>query len=380
MAAVLDSEMKVLLIAASYAPVRGGLQTIAQTLARSLSQRGHNVGLLTNRYPRTLAPYQILEGIPVRRWLFLRPELRHLSSLRLDLFLAGFLYLPLTLARMILLLRRERPDVVNLHFAGAPSLFVLLARAIIAFRLVVSLHGHDVEGLSERSSFEQAVFRALLRRADVVTACSQYLLAEAIKFEPTVQQKGRTVQNGIDPLPIIAVSREKRGVIAVGRMFPQKGFDVFLRAHAATVNRPHVTLIGDGPERKALERLAASLGMNGDITFSGQMDREAALAEMAGADVVVVPSRHESFGLVALEAMALGKPVVASRVGGLPEILEGADALLVDPDEPIILAKAIDAALEKVKGDSGFGLRNREWAANFSVQRMVDAYLSAYCE
>ena len=372
--------MKILLIAASYVPVRGGLQTIAQTLARSLRQRGHNVGLLTNRYPRTLAPYQILEGIPVRRWLFLRPELRHLSSLRLDLFLAGFLYLPLTLARMILLLRRERPDVVNLHFAGAPALFVLLARAIIAFRLVVSLHGHDVEGLSERSSFEQAVFRALLRRADVVTACSQYLLEEAIKFEPTVQQRGRTVQNGIDPLPIIVANGEKRGVIAVGRMFPQKGFDVFLRAYAATVNRPHVTLIGDGPERKALERLAASLGMNGDITFSGQMDREAALAEMAGADLVVVPSRHESFGLVALEAMALGKPVVASRVGGLPEILNGADALLVEPDEPNTLALAIDRALEKVKENSGFGMRNREWATNFSARRMVDGYVRVYSE
>ena len=98
------------------------------------------------------------------------------------------------------------------------------------------------------------------------------------------------------------------------------------------------------------------------------------------AELVVIPSRSEPFGMVALEAMALGKPVVASRVGGLPEILEGADALLVEPDEPNNLAIAIDAALEKVRGDAGFGLRNREWATHFSARRMVDGYVSAYRE
>lgn len=372
--------MKVLLISASYAPVRGGLQTIAQTLARSLKLRGHDVEVLTNRYPRTLATHETLEDIPVRRWHFLAPELRHLKHLRFDLFLAGFLYFPTTLARMILLLRRQRPDVVNLHFAGAPSLFVLVARLLLRFRLVVSLHGDDVEGLPQRSSFERAVFRALLRKADVVTACSQYLLNKAVKFEPAARPKGRTVQNGIDPLPAPVSSEKKPGVIVAGRMFPQKGFDVFLRAHAATVNKPQMTLIGDGPERESLESLARSLGLNGDVRFTGQQDRESVLAEMARAELIVIPSRRESFGLVALEAMALGKPVVASRVGGLPEILEGADALLVEPDEPNNLAIAIDAALEKVRGDAGFGLRNREWATHFSASRMVDAYVSAYRE
>lgn len=372
--------MKVLLISASYSPVRGGLQTVARTLARSLKARGHDVLILTNKYPRNLAPSEMLDDIFVLRWHFLTPELQQLLSLRFDLFLAAIIFLPLTLARLLLLLRRERPDVVNLHFAGAPSVFLLIARMLLGFRLVVSLHGDDVEGLPGRSSFKRSVFRALLRKADVVTACSHYLLNEAMKFEPAARTKGRTVQNGIGPLPALVLSGKKRGVIAAGRMFPQKGFDVFLRAHAATVNKPHVTLIGDGPERESLERLARSLGLNGEVRFSGQQDRESVLAEMAGAELIVIPSRRESFGLVALEAMALGKPVVATRVGGLPEILDGADALLVEPDEPDNLAIAIDAALEKVRGDAGFGLRNREWANHFSTTRMVDGYVRAYCE
>ena len=372
--------MKVLLIAASYTPVRGGLQTIAQTLARSLKAQGHDVRVLTNKYPRTLARAEVIDEVPVQRWHFLIPELRHLLNTRLDLFVAGLVFLPLNLARLILLLRHERPQVVNLHFVGAPALFVLIAKELLGCRLIVSLHGDDVEGLSRRSYFERSVFRALLRKAEVVTACSRYLLGEAIKFEPAARQKGRTVQNGIDPFPMPVIKGEASGVIAAGRLFPQKGFDVFLRAHAATVNKPHLTLIGDGPERKSLEHLARSLGLNGEIRFRGQQDRENVVAEMAGAELVVIPSRRESFGLVALEAMALGKPVVASRVGGLPEILEGADALLVEPDEPAKLAIAIDAALEKVRGDSGFGLRNREWVAHFSTRRMVDGYLKAYYE
>jgi len=372
--------MKVLLIAASYAPVRGGLQTIAQTLASSLKLRGHEIRVLTNRYPRALAADERLDEIPVRRWDFLTPELRHLRNLRFDLFLAGLFYFPSTLTRIILLLLRERPDVVNLHFAGAPSLFVLIARLLVTFRLVVSLHGDDVEGLPRRSSFDRVVFRTLLRKADVVTACSQYLLDEAIKFEPAAGPKGLTVRNGIDPLSVPVLNGERRGVIAAGRMFRQKGFDVFLRAHAATASKPHMTLIGDGPERESLERLASSLGLKGEVSFSGQQDRESVLAEMAKAELIVIPSRRESFGMVALEAMALGKPVVASRVGGLPEILKGADALLVEPDEPNTLANAIDTALEKVRGDAAFGLRNREWATHFSARRMVDGYIGAYCQ
>jgi glycosyltransferase involved in cell wall biosynthesis len=371
--------MKVLLISASYAPVRGGLQTIAQTLARSLKLRGHDVEVLTNRYPRTLAARETLENIPVRRWHFLAPEFRYLKNLRFDLFLAGLFYFPTTLARMILLLRRGRPDVVNLHFAGAPSLFVLFARWLLRFRLVVSLHGDDVEGLPGRSSFERSILRGLLRKADVVTACSEYLLNEAIKFEPELRAKGRTVHNGIEPLSLAGHAGQKSCVIAAGRMFPKKGFDVLLRAQANTKNRRQVTLIGDGPERESLEHLAGSLGLN-EIRFSGQKDREGVLAEMAGADLVVIPSRSEPFGMVALEAMALGKPVVASRVGGLPEILKGADALLVEPDEPNTLAIAIDTVLEKVKDNTGFGTRNREWATRFSARRMVDGYVRAYSE
>jgi glycosyltransferase involved in cell wall biosynthesis len=240
------------------------------------------------------------------------------------------------------------------------------------------MHGDDVEGLSRRGWFDRWVFRSLMRRADTITACSHYLLAEANAFESSIARKGRVVHNGMEPLPESNRCDQPTGMVAAGRMFPSKGFDVLLRAQAQSRSKPHLTLIGDGPEREALGRLARSLGLNGEVRFGGQQDRVDVLAEMAAADLVVIPSRQETFGLVALEAMALGKPIVASRVGGLPEVLEGADALLVEPDDPTELAAAIESARARLRSAPDFGARNRELAARFSTQRMTDGYLEAY--
>jgi glycosyltransferase involved in cell wall biosynthesis len=370
--------MKVLLVVSSYAPNVGGLQSVTRQLAKELVARGHEVAVITNRYPRTLAAREVLDGVQVIRWHFLAPQLRFLLSLRFDLWLAGFLHFPLTLGRLVSHLRRERPDVVNLHFVGAPALFLLLAHWLTRFRLVVSMHGDDVEGLSRRGWFDRWVFRSLMRRADTITACSRYLLAEAIEFESSIGPKGRVVHNGMEALSEMGKCTSIGGVVAAGRMFPKKGFDVLLQAQAQGESKGQLSLIGDGPEREGLGRLARSLGLNGEVRFRGQQDRARVLEEMAAADLVVIPSRQEPFGMVALEAMALGKPVVASRVGGLPEVLQGADALLVEPGDPTALAAAIETVHQRLLSDPEFGARNRELAARFSTKRMTDGYLEAY--
>ena len=347
-------------------------------LARELDKRGHRVRVLANRYPRTLADQELIDGVEITRWHFLSPRLEQLLNLRFDLFLAGLLYFPLTLARLVLLLRRERPDTVNLHFVGAPALFVLLARWFIRFRLIVSLHGDDVEGLARRRRLDLAVFRSILRQADVVTACSQYLLDKVDEQVSLAGNKGRVVHNGIELSKKMKTPAQQTGILAVGRLFPAKGFDVLLRAHAAIKEQALLTLVGDGPERAKLQELALSLGLNGDFRFIANQDQQEVMNAIANAAVVAIPSRRESFGLVALEAMACGKPVVATRVGGLPEVLAGADALLVEPESAPELAHAIEAALRRVKSDPHFGARNRRCAERFSISRMTDGYLEAY--
>ena len=370
--------MKILLVTSSYAPVAGGLQIVTLQLARELNRRGHEVSVVTNRYPRMLPRREMLERVPVVRWLFIQPRLRYLRTLRLDLFMAGLLWFPLTLTRLVIFLASTNQEVVNLYFVGEPALFVLLAHWLVSFRLVVSLHGDDVEGSPRSSSFNRWLFKSILARADAVTACSRYLLAQAAEIAPSAREKGHVIYNGIDLRSPRPASRNECALLAVGRMVPKKGFDILLRALAQGEGEWKLTLLGDGPESAKLRQLSSELGLTGRVIFHGNQIRTDVLEAMANANVVVVPSRLESFGMVALEAMSMGKPVVATTVGGLAEVLSGADAVLVEPEDPVALAKGIDQAFGQLKSDSCFGMRNRELAKRFSLTKMVDNYLAVY--
>ncbi|MCL4486519.1 MAG: glycosyltransferase family 4 protein [Chloroflexi bacterium] len=373
--------MRILLVVSGYRPQVGGLQSATAHLAVGLQRRGSRVSVLTQRFPRSMPPEEEIDGVKVQRWHFIVPRLRDLSHGRIDLFIAGLLFFPITSLRLFARIARDKPDVVNLHFVGAPALFLLAVRALKRFRYVVSLHGDDVEGLSRRSWLDRRIFRATLRRADTVTACSQYLLDRALEIEPQIGPKSRVIYNGID-MPSDRLGRNcGASVLCVGRLVPSKGFDLLLRA-AALCGRDgqefNLTLIGDGPERARLKMLGREMGITGNLEFRGACDHAAVSAALSASRLVVVPSRKDSFGLVALEAMAAGKPVVATHVGGLPEVLDGADAVLVLPDDPEALAEAIVEILRKLERNPDFGARNRELAARFSTSRMVDAYEAVY--
>jgi len=397
--------MDILLIVSSYLPNRGGLQTVTSQLAKELQRRGIQVSVLTQRYPRTLAASEEIDGVPVQRLLFLTPRLRDLQRGRLDLFFASLFFFPITLMRLICRIARDKPDVINLHFLGAHPLFVLVARWLVHFRFIVTLHGDDVEGLPRGTWFDRWVFCATLRRADGVTACSRYLLDLAKTVEPTIEKKARVIYNGADlnlssfPFPLrskipevedsrsAAEGAERRGeggegvrLLAAGRMVPKKGFDVLLRALKCNDGKQkmRLNLIGDGPEHSKLESLARELGLQDQVAFLGLQDHAFVVRAMQSSCMVVVPSREEPFGLVALEAMAAGKPVVATRVGGLPEVLQDADAILVEPNDPEALAAAIINMLAQLEREPEFGARNRAIAARFSIAQMTDCYEAIY--
>ncbi len=369
------------LVVASYSPNFGGLQRTTSMLAVALQARGHEVEVLTQRYPRSLPASEVIDGVPVRRLLFLTPRLRSLLAGRIDLFLAGLVLFPVTLVRMVWYIRRRGPDVVNLHFVGDPTLFVLLARLLCRFRLIVSLHGDDVEGLGRGTWFDRRLFRMALSRANAVTACSAYLLRQATRLVPAIKRKGRVICNGVDVSANPPSLAPGPTLLAVGRMVPAKGFDLLLHALAALPYSgapPTLALIGDGPERAALEALATRLGVADRVAFPGRKDAAGVAAAIAACQVLVAPSRQEAFGIVALEAMAAGKPVVATRVGGLPELLAGAASIMIPPGDVGALVAGLSDALERVMAEPAFGGTNREHARQFSVALMADRFSALY--
>ena len=195
----------------------------------------------------------------------------------------------------------------------------------------------------------------------------------------------RVIPNGIDPGTIASGrarpidGRRSPIVGCVGRLSPEKGFDIALRA---LLDLPGVRLevVGDGLERPALESLATSLGVADRVEFLGWMADPT--ARMASWDVLAVPSRLESFGVVAVEAMLVGVPVVATVAGGLPEVItDGETGVLVQVESPAALA----AGIRRVLDDGAYSRRLVLSAAeaarrDFTSAAMADRYAEVYSQ
>ncbi len=173
--------MRILLITSSYPPVLGGLQTAVHALAQEFMARGHEVAVVANRYPRSLARRERIDGVNVRRLAFMKPELDQIRRRRADLFLAACAICPVTLFSIWRLYRKFQPDVVNVHFPLSQNPFVLWLSRRFSFRLVVSVHGSEILGSATPGN--RRILRAILREADAVTACSRYLLSKAAELE-----------------------------------------------------------------------------------------------------------------------------------------------------------------------------------------------------
>ncbi len=239
--------------------------------------------------------------------------------------------------------RRWRPDVVHAHWWLPGGAAALPTGAAAGAPVVLTLHGSDV-AVAHRA---RPLARAVARRAAAVTAVSVALAEEAsslLGLEVTVTA-----------MPVMvgpAGTGERAGVVAVGRLAPEKGFDVLL--DAARLAPVPLTVVGAGPMERELRARAAGL----DVRFAGAVGRAELHRLLAGAVAVAIPSRREGLGLVAVEAILLGTPVIASYTGGLPEALgvfepvppaygEVVDApggLLVPPGHVGALAAALERA------------------------------------
>jgi glycosyltransferase involved in cell wall biosynthesis len=227
------------------------------------------------------------------------------------------------------------------------------------------------------------VERGLAKLADRVIAITEALRAFTIERVGVPAAKVQTIHYGLDRLPAAwgrnppdDVPDGSRVLLAVSRLTQQKGVDVAIRALPELPADSVFVVLGEGPERAGLERLARDLGVDGRVFLPGRVPDVAAWLERA--QVFVHPARWEGFGLGVLEAMLAGLPVVASKVSSLPELVaDGETGLLVSPDDPEALAQGIAAALERPDlGSAGIARAHAE----FSVARMADRTAALYAD
>jgi glycosyltransferase involved in cell wall biosynthesis len=235
----------------------------------------------------------------------------------------------------------------------------------------------------DKTRGQLACQRLAYATAHAVVANSAAAAAQ-LRREGVPARKIRTISNGVDCerfLPVRAADRPIRRVATVANLRPEKGYDTLIAAAALVVAaRPDTEFlfVGGGPLDASLRREVASRGLGSQVQFLGERSDVAGL--LASSDLFVLPSRSEACPNAVLEAMAVGLPLVASRVGGVPELVEsGVNGLLVEPDRPDALASAMLDLMRRPQFASALGVAARQRAVQqFSFDRMVAGFEHLY--
>ena len=274
--------------------------------------------------------------------------------------------------------RVHRPGLVhtNLYVAG---LFGRLAALLVRTPVIVHTQHHPLD----EDSFVRRVLETVLdHRTTRLVAISDTVAEQVKRAHRLPAHRVTRIYNGaetsvFEPIAPLSADRPGTRIAVVGRLEPEKGHATLFQALPTIRDSvPDVTIevSGTGALETSLRTLTNTLGIAGHVTFHGEiLNTQDAYAQ---SDVVAVPSRLEGFGLVAAEAMAAARPVVASRVGGLPEIItDGETGVLVPPDDPAALAEALLALLTNPTRARTMGLAARQRALDlFSAERMSHEY------
>ena len=384
--------MKPLHVGIACFPTVGGSGVVASELAVHLARRGHQVHVFSSKVPFRLARSE--PGVLVH--VVAPPRRPPLENDAYSHALAG------AMAEVAV---TSGLDVLHVHYALPHAPSALAARQIVqaggrrAPRLVTTLHGTDVTNVGEDPALRMVTRHAVLA-SDVVTTPSAWLREAAlVRLDLPGGTRIDVVPNFVDLEAFHPASKRpdlealfpgerwndaaRPAVLLHASNFRRlKRVDDAVTALAEVVRtRPAVlVLVGDGPERANVEALVASLGLAGRVAFLGERPDLGPLFSQA--DLFLLPSEQESFGLAALEALASGVPVVASRVGGLPEVIrDGTTGLLVPPHAPEAIAAAVLALLEDEPRRAAMGRAAREDAAErFRPEPVVDRFEAIYRE
>ncbi len=354
----------------------GGSGVVASELALELAHRGFEVHLVASRLPFRLRSFEsnifFHESSPA-----FYPVFEEAPS---NLALA---------AKMVEVVENYSLDILHVHYAMPFATSAYLARQILLPRqlgVVTTLHGTDITVVGAEPSFFR-VTQFSMRSSDRVTAVSRFLKERA---EDTfgVQQPIEVIYNFVDPgvfSPrkhgrLRLAGPDTRVLMHASNFRAVKNIPLIIQMFAEVRKQLHAKLVmvGDGPEKAGAEQLARELGVHRDVLFLGNQDCMEELLPLA--DVFLLPSSSESFGLVALEAMSAEVPVIASNVGGLPEVVEhGFTGFLHDPGN---VAGFVGSALKLLGNESlrrTMGRRGRRVARErFSADEMVARYVRVY--
>ncbi len=370
--------MRIAQVSPWFYPHLGGVESHVESLSRELAARGHDVTVVTTRDDPQFAEHDRVDGFRVVR---VKPRMVAMRT---------------PIAPRIRLALREVPvDLVHAHLPPPLSAhYAADAAEARGVPFVVTYHC-DVELPSAFGTMVEALYRrslgaSTLRRARkvIVTTRTYAATSRAVwRHSPEVipnmvdTRRFRPDLDGSSIRERLRIPAGKPLVLLVGRIVSHKGVEHFIEA-ARYLPDVAFLVAGEGSSLDSMKRLAASFGVEDRVRFLGRVSQESLPKLYAACDVFVLPSvsRLEAFGIVALEAMATGKPVVVADIPGVREVIEdGREGLLADPVNPQDLAGQIRGLLADPERAREMGRRGREKVlSTFSIEKVTDQIEAVY--
>ncbi len=363
--------MRICHFTSTFFPRVGGVEIVVSNLARCQHQLGHSVIVITPRIRgidnRVSVPYEVVH--------YSRPSSKRYLTRQV-------------LIRLLWEHFRHPFDILHCHSAYPHGYVSSTFSAITGVPVIVTPHGPtDImreEQIRRNPSLEKRLAKGLHTAAGI-SAISHHIQTEILSIGGIADEKVRVIPNGVnleDYTKVEAIQLDFPYILAMGRMVPQKGFDHLIHAFEKVARRtPDLRLLfaGEGVNRRDYEQLVNNLGLQDRIQFLGLVQGSRKISFLKGAEFFVCPSRFEPFGIVVLEALASGVPVIAHRVGGIIDIIEeGEQGLLVDPDSSEDLAESILALHADVERRRGMGQAALLKARGYDWTSINEQYLSLY--
>lgn len=358
-------------------PTFGGSGVVASELGMGLAERGHEVHFITYAVPGRLNVYKeriFFDQVSVPEYpLFEYPP----YSLALASHIAECT-------------ERVGLDLIHAHYAIPHAASALMAREMVGSQLkvITTLHGTDITLVGRDASF-MPVTRNAIEKSDAVTAVSMFLNDEVCCIF-TCCRKIEVIYNSIDPRVYSGIDGERlrrryapggeKLLVHVSNFRPVKRamdvFDVFFRIHEKMPAR--LMLIGSGPDLNKMESMAVDKGVERDLVILGNLENVTDV--VAAADIMLLPSQTESFGLAALEGMACCTPVIATDTGGLPEVIEhGVTGYLAPVGDTERMADYAIKLLRNTEALERMGKTAQSVAfERFNLESMLDRYEELY--
>jgi glycosyltransferase involved in cell wall biosynthesis len=365
----MSKRLRILMPSIYFPPRVGGIESHVFYLARELAGRGHAVEVVTTHTEPSSPWHEMMDGVEVRRI----PSFgKH--------FIGWILSSVLSVPRIVR--SAAAADIVHCH-TFAFALGGSVANALSGKPLAVTVHSSHFLRLAGSKPMRVAL-RSVLRRSKALLSTSKEIDAVVAELLPGAFTM--PIVNGIDTgtfRPVKPALSKREGeflIVCPRRLVEKNGTEFLVRAVAHLGGRVDVRvyMAGDGPLRGHLEQLARELGVHERIVFMGSVANHEMPGVFSSADLVVIPSLVEATSIAALEAMSCERVVAASRVGGLPEIIDEKVGLLFPPASPEAIADAVEEA-SRMAGSEEMGREARRRVdENWSIRKMTDIHEDLY--